>query len=574
MADENENIGDLRQLNSCSLVARWTVREADLKQAMNIVKGVNASDHPVHQLFQAGEDCPCFFCQTRQAYGEALQHLKQAVKEVNDANLSQQQEESDSSAIVQQVKAKYASLLAKLSSEMAETFIHDLVNEKLATELMTDRRETTLAQKKLEVAKRKLEVVKREGPLKSAAHEIVHALVVKEAFISHCTKLGYSTLPDYNTNTTSLGDRFDQYCRRARDPLKLYFDTLDPSVVVPAPPSNALKALHDALSDVLKKENLNDVKIQEKFRVTQLCFLTTADWQNVAPGGINVSAPGAGETKGHHHPLICALLFRIASMQKHDEANTLFDPDRTSFDPSDTLFHSDDTRRDPITNLTSSEHSIWVDDHASSARCIDFIMHRLQEKLRPVLPSSCFLAVDVKPVQRGSSVSLKALHEEGLHQGIGHLAEEIQHYFDLGGIGCNHRCRGIILSLVSIEVLEMELLNVGTKEVDVKIRRTQPYFLFNKEITKQLLQVVKLPDFKFDDRNPYLGFQLLEAVLRMPTNEVPPVSDMHLWYKDSITAPERPLGEFLGSGSFSFVYRLDHNPHVSRFQGAPVILEG
>jgi hypothetical protein len=235
---------------------------------------------------------------------------------------------------------------------------------------------------------------------------------------------------------------------------------------------------------------------------------------------------------------------------------------------------SDSDPRKPISNNISHEQAIWVDSKTSTQR-IDFVVQRVQELLKAVLALSCFVPIEVKPLGR-KQTTLADLHEEGVHQVIGHLAKEIYHYLHLGGVGCDHVCRrGAVLTLVSVEIIEMELSGVGTENVTLRVRRTQPHLLFDEETTQHLLgndadNDADVSRFVFDATNPFRGFEMLAELMRMPSREESPLPKAgQLQYIHETLPGGVILETFLGAGGFCFVYSCRTNNTFVKIPRSP-----
>jgi hypothetical protein len=231
------------------------------------------------------------------------------------------------------------------------------------------------------------------------------------------------------------------------------------------------------------------------------------------------------------HSMQCAVLFQIASIINDDR--------RKKFESN-------------FASCVLRERACFVKSNFS-IRNIDFVTKQVEEQLRRDLVHVHFAPLGVEP--------LPMLHDEGVSHVSNRLTERIQQFFHLGGVGINHLCRGAVLTQISVDILEMELLDVATEKVKVQLRRTEPHFLFDESTTKILLGTNDLPDFKSD------GFGLLAALMRISNS---PSSDetssyprlQEICYREANSKEEYQLTGFLGVEGLSRLFGLDTNSFV------------
>ncbi len=70
---------------------------------------------------------------------------------------------------------------------------------------------------------------------------------------------------------------------------------------------------------------------------------------------------------------------------------------------------------------------------------------------------------------------------------LGHLAEHLAEALGFGGVGVDRKCRGAVLTLTSIEIMELELMNVGASDAKLQLKRSGAYPLFDEKTTRCLL---------------------------------------------------------------------------------------
>jgi serine/threonine protein kinase len=133
--------------------------------------------------------------------------------------------------------------------------------------------------------------------------------------------------------------------------------------------------------------------------------------------------------------------------------------------------------------------------------------------------------------------------------------------FHLGGIGANRVVRGVVMTMVSVEIVEMKLSGMGTAKVKLETSKTGHEPLFDMDTTLKLLGGMKkksgvvkscLNQFTEGD-SPQKGFILLQDLLSGPFEHLEPTSST---YRNQKSDPSIQLGTLLGSGAFSSVYAL------------------
>lgn len=193
---------------------------------------------------------------------------------------------------------------------------------------------------------------------------------------------------------------------------------------------------------------------------------------------------------------------------------------------------------------------------------IHSIVSHVAQHLNEAFADVCFAPINTKVEERvtGTSNTVPAPEVQLV---LGQLAEQVYEAFCFGGIGVDRKYRGVVLTLTSVEVLELELLNMGTPKMHLVFRRSGVYPLFDAKTSGTLLGVknkTRLAKFttKLVNNDPSKGFEILASFM----------TDLHVHdhaavthevaYRDSCEASAKEIGlvKFLGSGSFGFLYAL------------------
>jgi hypothetical protein len=106
---------------------------------------------------------------------------------------------------------------------------------------------------------------------------------------------------------------------------------------------------------------------------------------------------------------------------------------------------------------------------------INAVVSLVAQHLSESLAYICFAPINVKPekIVKGTSRTVPA---KDVQLVLGHLANHLAEALSFGGIGVNCKCRGAVVTLVSVEILELELLNMGTKKMELKRSGAYPLF--------------------------------------------------------------------------------------------------
>ncbi len=121
------------------------------------------------------------------------------------------------------------------------------------------------------------------------------------------------------------------------------------------------------------------------------------------------------------------------------------------------------------------------------------------------------------------------------------------------------------MTLVSVEILELELLNVGTEKMELQFKRSGAYPLFDDVTISRFLGSSKKRAKRFKAKlvsdNPSNGFEVLANLMSNVCVDQASVSTNKVVYVDTMdeSAEKLNLVRFLGAGAFSNVYKLSAN---------------
>jgi hypothetical protein len=304
-----------------------------------------------------------------------------------------------------------------------------------------------------------------------------------------------------------------------------------------------LSAFIGFLQNLLKKSQVpsGDYNSEQYSSHIQETVEAIVDWKTDTNG--SVPALYKPSWKGHEtrgaHPILCAIMWKIACMcdgKKHFY--------REQF------VHREGTRLPPF---------------------VDVVISDVVEFVKATIPALLDVPLEIKPTAR-EKVSLAKMLVQGENQVIGHLAKILMDAFHLWGIGINRVVRGVVMTIVSVEIVEMQLSGMGTAEVKLETRKTGHEPLFDRDTTLNLLGDMKdkscvvkncLKQFTEGD-SPQEGFILLQKLLSGQLEHKDPTFST---YSDRTGDTSIPLGGLLGSGAFSSVYSL--KDHAETFLKTP-----
>ena len=215
-------------------------------------------------------------------------------------------------------------------------------------------------------------------------------------------------------------------------------------------------------------------------------------------------------------------------------------------------------------------------------RIVDSVVTNPEEEhLFAILPAMLGVPIEVKPITRTNTTADKLL-AEAENQVVGHLAKRAMYSFDFGGIGENCTVFGLALNMATITVVGLELSGVGTDKVDLTTQRTRRMPLFDKATRGQLFG-----DKATDGENALeekteemlegmsVGFCLLARMLVSVHAAVGASLNTsnndrrHCFVMHADDAESMELGDPLGSGAFSHVYKLIQKDKGDMFVKVP-----
>jgi hypothetical protein len=156
------------------------------------------------------------------------------------------------------------------------------------------------------------------------------------------------------------------------------------------------------------------------------------------------------------------------------------------------------------------------------------------------------------------------------------LAQLLQPYFNLAGYGVSITLYGAVLSLVTMEIIEIVLTNVGTEKVNVETKRGGTFCLWGNVATRRLLGLTDTEPLGF--HHPHEGIAASQGLHFLSDHlSRPPAKDIYTKYEQQemlkfvklnlsyivpTTKEHQPIErtQYLGGGApkmFSIVYQLD-----------------
>jgi hypothetical protein len=240
------------------------------------------------------------------------------------------------------------------------------------------------------------------------------------------------------------------------------------------------------LQTLLKKSKVPRYDYRSEQYSSQIQETVTAivDWERDTNGSVpTLFKPcwKGHETRGAH-PILCAIMWKIGCLCN---GNKHFS--REQFVPREGM---------------------------RSPRFVDVVISDVVELVKATIPALLDVPLEIKPTAR-EKVPLSKMLKQGENQIIGHLAKILMEAFHLGGIGANRVVRGVVMTMVSVEIVEMKLSGMGTAEVKLETSKTGHEPLFDMETTLNLLGsmscVVKNSLNQFiEGDSPQKGFILLQ----------------------------------------------------------------
>ncbi len=196
-------------------------------------------------------------------------------------------------------------------------------------------------------------------------------------------------------------------------------------------------------------------------------------------------------------------------------------------------------------------------------RTMDLHVDEHREFLYSLFPEILGLAIEVKPVAEDSPTGFQKNQDMAREQVIGHMAKRLLCSFDFGGIGQDDVVFGIVLSMVSVQVLELKLTGVGTDQVRIILRQTPHVPLLGEDFVPISIRDSVAWDMQSD------GLLLLAmAMLDMPRDSLfgnnrdqihrITVSAHNSFgpHQNGNDSFEFSMNSLLGSGSFAHVVKI------------------
>jgi len=197
---------------------------------------------------------------------------------------------------------------------------------------------------------------------------------------------------------------------------------------------------------------------------------------------------------------------------------------------------------------------------------IDFIIDKGTEFLHVNLPTLIGKAIKVKATSQKDPITFEKNQRKAREQVMNHLARQVQYAFDFGGIGADIVVYGLVLSMISVQVVELQLNRTGTEMVDIVVRQTPHVPLCGEHLVPKIIHKKVAWDMGSD------GVLLLaSALLDLPRNFIlgkdseqsPSLHDFSAEEYNSQSGErfdvDMKIESLLGSGGFSDVVKLSDN---------------
>jgi hypothetical protein len=205
------------------------------------------------------------------------------------------------------------------------------------------------------------------------------------------------------------------------------------------------------------------------------------------------------------------------------------------------------------------EHGATKDQYVAAAakmssRRVD-ISAPHPEYMAVVLPRIIVPPIEIKTAPFGKAKFKKAI-ETGRSQMFGHLGKRVMCAFDFGGVGHDACVIGVSLTYLSIEVVKVSLMHVGTPNVALAHSTTGCTPLLGRSMMsdgqKAALGLVG-DEAALDAKDNANGFLLLAGALQYKSlqEDLPDIKNPD--------ASRVGVRSYLGSGAFSNVYELEQD---------------
>lgn len=224
--------------------------------------------------------------------------------------------------------------------------------------------------------------------------------------------------------------------------------------------------------------------------------------------------------------------------------------------------------------VTSERQLVGFRGKNERERRIDITTYQSEEFLPLMLASMVQKPIEIK-VGRATRGKFMKGTEKGRLQIVGHLGKRLEYCFHFGGVGLDSFCIGIALTTLSIEVIRMELSNVGSTDVTLDLLGTglvPVQLIKDTEYSEGIKEQYVKEEGKETEATD--GFVLLAGALK---HEIPKDFGSEASIKQVLPEEqELVVVEYLGSGAFSNVVQLgpEEFMKIPKSAALATILEG
>ena len=154
-----------------------------------------------------------------------------------------------------------------------------------------------------------------------------------------------------------------------------------------------------------------------------------------------------------------------------------------------TIRNNDGTRNDSTAqrdHILREQYLPPECDQREPQRYIDLVLNMEEENFAAAVEIVLGIPAEVKPLDRQGE-DFHKLHKQGGNQVMSHLAKQLIEAFNFAGVGVDSVATGLVMTMVSVEVIQLEQTGVGTPDTKLVKKSTGIQPLYDKETTLHIL---------------------------------------------------------------------------------------